>query len=774
MTKSLRYVLYLILGSAYSLALMLNAAAHEKWHESEIVTIDSDWMYTKSNTHFAIPIEVGFNLADQLSGKDCCSGEYQNKVKINFESMLGNSKEAQSIAIYLPAIGGDFSVTVNDYRLEVPPGDHSTIGPVLILPEQIVHTLDPILIKINVHGPRTPFSGLWKSAPVVGPKHRLDKIRSHSLFWQSTIPWVSSVLLGFFAAVFIWIYFQTGRKFKAYIWFSFSLLAWAIFFLFLSGVPRDVNYYFSSMSLYPSRTVAGFGLFSLIAVHIGLSERTLYRFSGFFVGCALIQFALAFLGMPTLQKILVIGSGPVSMAPLLYLKGKKKNPFLVLVCCLSGIAFLGQSFDSIKLIDRIIGLNWPLPYLNRVTIAPLLLTSIVAFIKQFSDHFHQLREETLKARGLAKMAFKLTLRSVTDKDFSCIIRPTRRSLGIKRSSLAVRMKDKSYVIKGVSGVSTEAIGSILNLDEHPHIVRAINTGQIQIENLKKKKSEVWATTSCMAVPIPLKPDPEYLLLLSDPIRKEAFNESDMPHLCHFSSALWANLERTKYQEKFLKIFNVMDPNLFTFITQKLESFGSQELKITPQRGIIFFDQKSYCTLMEELPVEHVPIFITEVHNWVTNLAARLGARVISNPGDAYLLEIFSLVNESEELIALRTMELVWMLQESLPILNQTLMVKGFGPIIFRFGAHFGTVAPITVNFVASGLQSVMGDNVNIASRLQSMATPGQILISGDLAKFVSDSFQVRQVPRRFVKGRGRAIDIFEVLGKFETSARSAV
>lgn len=758
----------LILSSSGSLTVAIAKMESTR----KFVLLNQAWSFRPDNGETARPILVGFDLADQIPHGYCCSGEYQTRLQLDDVTASLSESHFRTPALYLPAVGGSAKLRINGQDIDLPKRDLSTVGPVIQIPDRLVAAAQ-LDINLRVEGPRTPFAGLWKSAPMLGERFELEEFRNRDIFWQSTLPWLSSTILLFFALTFGWIYVQTGARFQQYLWFSFALLAWATYFLFVSGVPRDAHYYFGSMALFPSRTIAGFGLFLIIAAHFRVPRQELWTFAFIFFGLSGIQFLFGVAGNPTLQTVLLVTAGPLSMYPMRYVDWSKRGHFTWLICLLGSVAFLGQTCDSIKLLDGFFHFHWPLPYLNRVTIVPLLLTSIVTFIRQFSGYFHELREETLKARGLARSAFNLTKREISIKELTRAIRPVRQTYGVRRLSLLERRTSGDYEVKAVSGVSPKAIGSILTPEAHAHISKAIKTGKIQLQNAISMRSSLWETTSCIAVPIPLSPQPDFLLLLSDPLRKTEFDESDIPHLSHFSSALWANVERSKYQHKFSTIFSTLDPTLYSYILEKVEAVGDKEIKASPERGIVFLDQKNFTTLMEQLPEQDIPRFADTVHGWLTAAAARFGARVISNPGDAFLLDIFSLVGETAEQIGTRTVEVTWHLQETLPQLNQNLLSRGFDPVLFRFGAHFGTAAPVSVNFIRSGSENILGDNVNIAQRIQDIAPPGRMLITGELAKLVSESFVVREVPRKFVKGRGHPVVVFEVIGRIEKERESA-
>ena len=60
--------------------------------------------------------------------------------------------------------------------------------------------------------------------------------------------------------------------------------------------------------------------------------------------------------------------------------------------------------------------------------------------------------------------------------------------------------------------------------------------------------------------------------------------------------------------------------------------------------------------------------------------------------------------------------------------------------------------------------TVIGDNVNVASRLTSNAKPGQILISRRTLDLVRDAVEARPLGSIHVKGKDEEVEAYELVG----------
>jgi adenylate cyclase len=140
--------------------------------------------------------------------------------------------------------------------------------------------------------------------------------------------------------------------------------------------------------------------------------------------------------------------------------------------------------------------------------------------------------------------------------------------------------------------------------------------------------------------------------------------------------------------------------------------------------ILAADVVGYSRLMEQDEAGTMALLRARRHDVLMPLVARQGGRVFKVMGDGVLIEFTSVVNAVECAIDL---------QKAMQAQNADLSVHQH--ILLRIGINLGDV-------MVEG-SDLYGDGVNLAARLESLAEPGGICVSGDVYRQVRSKLQMQ-------------------------------
>lgn len=162
-------------------------------------------------------------------------------------------------------------------------------------------------------------------------------------------------------------------------------------------------------------------------------------------------------------------------------------------------------------------------------------------------------------------------------------------------------------------------------------------------------------------------------------------------------------------------------------------------------AIMFSDVCGYSKAMGE--DEQRALFLVETHNNTIQAAAEQhGGRIIKTMGDGILVEFASAVN---------AVKCALEVQRAVSEFNRTASEEE--RILLRIGIHLGDV-------IVAG-DDILGDGVNVASRIEPLAEPGGICISRDIFDLVKNNIAIEAVHlgAHELKNISKQVSIYKLL-----------
>lgn len=226
-----------------------------------LVLRQGSWL-AENNSSSPIPIKTGFTLHSQLGEKiECCSGSYL--FVLSRESFKAVSESTLLPALYLPAIGGKFTIKINGTDLKIPDRkDYSSVGPLIPLHADFFSSDAEIVVKLD--DVPTAYNGLWKAPPLIGDYFELSEYQQSERRTQVLLPVMNGIALFLFSFLFLFLYIVSQKQAKFFLSVAIGFSFYAVFDFYLSGSVRAVDLYFGFVTHYPMRALLNIGTFILV------------------------------------------------------------------------------------------------------------------------------------------------------------------------------------------------------------------------------------------------------------------------------------------------------------------------------------------------------------------------------------------------------------------------------------------------------------------------------------------------------------------------------
>lgn len=208
-------------------------------------------------------------------------------------------------------------------------------------------------------------------------------------------------------------------------------------------------------------------------------------------------------------------------------------------------------------------------------------------------------------------------------------------------------------------------------------------------------------------------------------------------------------------------------NLVKEILENPSSFYTSLRGVRIPATILFSDIVGFTTLTESADPEALVSQLNEYLSRMTAAVFEHGGTLDKFIGDAVMAVWGNVSSRGKAEDAKACVRSALAMRRELKALNQAWHARGIAPFAIGIGINHGDVLGGNIGSQEKADPTVIGDAVNLASRLEALTRiyGADILIGESAAELVRDAFHLRSVALAQVKGKTRPVAIFTVLGE---------
>ncbi|MCY1352345.1 TOMM system kinase/cyclase fusion protein [compost metagenome] len=228
----------------------------------------------------------------------------------------------------------------------------------------------------------------------------------------------------------------------------------------------------------------------------------------------------------------------------------------------------------------------------------------------------------------------------------------------------------------------------------------------------------------------------------------------------------ARSEIKREQEKAARLARNLAKYLSPQVWESIFS-GKKSVRLETQRkklSVFFSDIKGFTELSEELEAEQLTDLLNNYLNDMSKIALKYGGTIDKFVGDSVMVFFGDPSSQGAKKDAVNAVSMAVAMRKHMKVLRQQWRAQGITkPLEIRMGINTGycTVG----NFGADTRMdyTIIGREVNLASRLETASDAGEILISHETYSLVKDVIMCRDKGQINVKGFTRPVQIYQVV-----------
>lgn len=273
--------------------------------------------------------------------------------------------------------------------------------------------------------------------------------------------------------------------------------------------------------------------------------------------------------------------------------------------------------------------------------------------------------------------------------------------------------------------------------------------------------------STMTVPVLIGDELLGIMHLDSQIASGAFTDKDLQVFTGVAAQAAVALQNARLARKIedeaktrAQMQRLLAPELVEQVVSGKLSVGKggQERDVT----VLFADIRGFTTMSEARPASEIVVMLNEYFEVMVEVLARYKAYLDKYVGDEMMVLFGAPIEMSDGPVqaVLCAVEM----QRALREFNRTRVSENQEPIRIGIGINTGTVTAGFMGASKTMQYTVIGDPVNAASRLCSLAKAGEIIVSEATMRHVRDRVEAVALPPAKVKGKHEELRIYNVIG----------
>ncbi|MBW7995203.1 MAG: GAF domain-containing protein [Candidatus Glassbacteria bacterium] len=181
--------------------------------------------------------------------------------------------------------------------------------------------------------------------------------------------------------------------------------------------------------------------------------------------------------------------------------------------------------------------------------------------------------------------------------------------------------------------------------------------------------------------------------------------------------------------------------------------------------VLFADIRGFTSLSERQSPQDVVELLNSYFDLIIDVVFRYNGTVDKIVGDEIMVLFgapFQLDDDTE-----RAVRCAGEMLKTLEDFNRQRETGGLSPLSIGIGLNRGNVISGNIGSSKHMDYTVIGDAVNLASRLVDRAEPGQILLTRSVADSLDSGFACRRIGEISVRGKQKPVEVFEIAGDKE-------